>query len=244
VRWQLDLREGIDFSIYLLGAFEPRTVKLYDRLVKAGDVVLDIGANVGSHTLPLAALVGENGKVHAFEPTKWAIDKLAANAALNPALATRIVVHQVMLADESSGEVPKALFSSWPLVGADNVHEQHRGRLMTTEGARTATLDSVVSESGISRLDFIKLDVDGYEAQVLRGAIKTLERFRPTMLFELAPYLLDETPGQFESLLAALSGLGYRFSDANSGNPLPIDAIALRERVPPGASLNVLVQRV
>jgi hypothetical protein len=55
--------------------------------------------------------------------------------------------------------------------------------------------------------------------------------------------LLDETPGQFESLVAALAGLGYRFSDANTGDSLPFDAAALREKVPPGASLNVLVQR-
>src|SRR5688572_20988587 len=69
IRWQLDLREGIDFSIYLLGSFEPATVRAYRRIVKPGQTVLDIGANIGAHTLPLARLVGPGGRVIAFEPT-------------------------------------------------------------------------------------------------------------------------------------------------------------------------------
>ena len=74
--WQLDLREGIDLSIYLLGRFEPSTVRCYTRLVNPGDVVLDVGANIGAHTLPLARLVGEAGRVIAFELTRYAFLKL------------------------------------------------------------------------------------------------------------------------------------------------------------------------
>src|ERR1019366_6569447 len=69
LQWHLDLNEGIDFSIYTLGSFEPATVKLYETLIRQGDIVLDIGANIGAHTLPLARLVGEMGRVIAFEPT-------------------------------------------------------------------------------------------------------------------------------------------------------------------------------
>ena len=57
--WALDLHEGIDFSIFLLGGFEPRTLRLYRKLLgrQEGEIVLDIGANIGAHTLPLAKLV-------------------------------------------------------------------------------------------------------------------------------------------------------------------------------------------
>src|SRR6266436_7021968 len=89
INWCLDLEEGIDFSIYLLGAFERSTVATLRALVKAGDVVLDIGANIGAHTLGLAKNVGAAGKVYAFEPADFAFQKLLRNLALNPALEKR-----------------------------------------------------------------------------------------------------------------------------------------------------------
>ena len=81
VTWELNLAEGIDFAIYLLGGFEVRTLRSYETLIREGDVVLDIGANVGAHTLPLAQLVGKTGHVYAFEPTRYAYSKQLANIA-------------------------------------------------------------------------------------------------------------------------------------------------------------------
>jgi hypothetical protein len=69
IRWDLDLAEGIDLSIYLLGAFEPRLVGAYRKLIRPGACILDIGANIGAHTLQFAQLVGDRGKVVAYEPT-------------------------------------------------------------------------------------------------------------------------------------------------------------------------------
>ena len=62
IRYHLDLNEGIDFSIYLLGSFEPGTQRTLQKLVKPGDVVFDIGANIGAHTLSMAQSVGDSGK--------------------------------------------------------------------------------------------------------------------------------------------------------------------------------------
>ncbi len=92
--WRLDLHEGIDLAIYL-GVYERETLSAWKGLVAPGSVVLDIGANIGAHTLPLASLVGCDGKVIAFEPTAYAFEKLCANIALNPALGNRIEAHRV-----------------------------------------------------------------------------------------------------------------------------------------------------
>src|SRR4051794_6121732 len=89
-RWHLDLCEGIDFSIWLLGSFEPRTIALYRRAVAPGSVVLDLGANIGAHTIPLAGLVGPQGRVHAFEASEWAFEKMSRNLAINPDLVARV----------------------------------------------------------------------------------------------------------------------------------------------------------
>src|SRR4030095_4914874 len=78
LRWQLDLCEGIDLALYL-GIFETDSVSVVRRLLEPGAVVLDIGANIGAHTLPMARRVGPNGKVYAFEPTQFAFQKLQNN---------------------------------------------------------------------------------------------------------------------------------------------------------------------
>ena len=188
VQWDLDLREGIDFSIWLLGSFEPETVRCYQKIVKTGDVVLDIGANIGAHALPLAQAVGTAGKVYAFEPTDFAFTKLIRNCALNPDLANRIRCMQCMLVDqEIAGNPTPGLYSSWPLKEGAGLHELHQGRLMTTTAAEARTLDSVISALKVDRVDCIKLDIDGFECGMMRGANDVLTRWQPTIIMELAP---------------------------------------------------------
>src|SRR5277367_6448201 len=143
--WSLDLSEGIDFSIYLLGAFERSTVVTLEKLVKSGDVVMDIGANIGAHTLGLARSVGPSGRVFAFEPTDFAFDKLQRNLDLNPELQKRTVARQILLAATLAEEAPKEIFASWPLQKVDSVHPKHRGRSVTARNASVDTLDRIVA---------------------------------------------------------------------------------------------------
>lgn len=238
--WQLDLREGIDLSIYLLGRFEPSTVRCYTRLVNPGDVVLDVGANIGAHTLPLARLVGEAGRVIAFEPTRYAFLKLQQNVSLNSALAARVSLAQVMLVSHSSAALEPTVYSSWPLEGSDEVHAKHRGRLMDTRGAIAATLDEQMRRFSIGRVNFIKLDVDGHERQVLDGARETLHRDRPPILLELAPYVFSDRPDDFDAMLSLLAKLGYLLWRVDNGAAVPADPDRLRELIPSGAGINVI----
>lgn len=241
IAWSLDLSEGIDFSIYLLGGFEPATLKQYESLVRPGDVVLDIGANVGSHTLPLARLVGETGRVIAYEPTAFAFAKLRRNLALNPELSKRVVACQMMLVASATAELPESLYSSWPLEASPDLHGTHQGRLMQTKGAGKTTLDDSLQSNGIKRVDFVKLDVDGHELDVLAGARATLMAHRPPILMEFAPYLYQESGVGFDALLLELKDLGYRILEAASRRPLPFELPELLEHIPKGGSLNVLL---
>jgi FkbM family methyltransferase len=240
IRWELDLAEGIDLAIYLFGAFERATLRTCARLVSAGDVVLDIGANIGSHVLPLARLVGPDGRVIAFEPTGYAFEKLAANLALNPELSHRVTACRMMLSESDLDPVPQAIYSSWPLdADAAALHAEHRGRLMSTRGAAVAALDGALANLSIKRIDLIKIDVDGNEWSVLRGARCTLERFTPAIVMELAPYLYPRE-GDFQSLVRELHGLGYRFVDSSNMKPLPESAEDLRAKIARGASMNIV----
>jgi FkbM family methyltransferase len=243
VFWDLDLSEGIDFSIFLLGGFEPSTIKLYRSLVKPGNRVLDIGGNIGAHTLPLARLVGARGRVIAFEPTAYAIRKMRVNIALNTDLSDRISVHQVMLVADEKGPLAPKIYSSWPLFETGGeVHREHGGQLMDTEGAVAMTLDNAVQSMGAGAIDFIKMDVDGHEHEVLAGGKELINASKPLILMELAPYLYEQGSRDLEDMLDLLKGWGYSMSEAGTNRKLPFDAVRLREMISVGQTWNVLLQ--
>ena len=239
VRWRLDLEEGIDFSIYLLGAFERSTVATLRELVKAGDVVLDIGANIGAHTLGLAKNVGAAGKVYAFEPADFAFQKLLRNLALNPELQKRTKAAQVMLGSGPE-KPPNGVYASWPLEKVDSVHPKHRGRFVSTEGAVVDTLDGFVAREKVSRINLIKMDVDGHELPVLQGGRSVLREHRPVIVMEMSPYVHAEEQNSFAAVIEVLKEFRYKIEDARNRRTLPLDAAALERLIPDGAGINVV----
>jgi FkbM family methyltransferase len=242
LRWRLNLREGIDLAIYLLGAFERSTVRAYSRIVKPGDTVLDIGANIGAHTLRLAELVGSRGRVVAYEPTAYAAARLRRNLHLNPELVQRVTVAQVMLTDSDDQIPEREVYSSWPLGGSDDVHALHRGLLKSTEGACAISLDSHVANLHLKTIGFVKMDVDGFECHVLGGARCTLECHRPVILMELAPYLYRERGRSWEELLSLLSAAGYSLFSLDGRRELPMDPRRLGAMIPSNCSINVIAK--
>ncbi|MBP7481695.1 MAG: FkbM family methyltransferase [Lacunisphaera sp.] len=245
VHWDLDLDEGIDLSIYLLGAYEPRLLAAYRRLIGPGQVVWDIGANIGAHTLHFARLAGDTGRVFAFEPTDFAFAKLQANLRLNPLLQGRVHLENVFLVDHDAASAPQTVFASWPVGRPDHpVDPEHLGRPMELTTARAATGDAIAAAHGLDRLDFVKLDVDGHELAVLQGMSGTLRRFHPNLMMEIAPFVLDRhSPRALADLLALVADLGYRLRSSDSGRALPQREEELRRLIGAGGSLNVLLQR-
>ena len=244
INWNLELSEAIDLMIFLQGSFEPTTTRAYEKIVHPGDVVLDLGANIGAHTLPLAKLVGPTGRIFAFEPTNYAFTKLQKNLKLNPELANRITASQMMLVSDAAlvTRLPK-ICSSWPLDSANDLHPKHCGKFMSTEGATISSLDDFLESQAAVKIAFIKLDVDGFELQILTGARKMLIRDRPTILMELSPYLMDEYQQSFETMIEFLAELGYVFSDVDSGKAFVPNAASIRKRIPDGATRNVILTR-
>ena len=239
LRWELDLCEGIDLAIYL-GLFEKDSISVVRRLLKPGAVVLDIGANIGAHTLPMARQVGPQGKVYAFEPTAFAFRKLQHNIELNADLTTCIVLEQIMLGEASTTRLPVGVYSSWPLSPGSRLHKKHGGKLMPTTGARISSVDDYVRDSGIRRIDLMKIDVDGYESAVLRGAHSTLASMRPPIVMEFAPYVLDEAGTSVDELCEILRRHRYHLYIVSTGPMLPVPLERVNRFLPDGSGINIL----
>jgi FkbM family methyltransferase len=246
INWDLDLSQGIDFAIFLQGGFEPETIKTYKKYVDSGTVVLDIGANVGAHTLPLAKMVGETGKVIAFEPTDYAFGKLKKNLSLNGALASRVTAIQALVVGTLSEEIPEAIPSSWPLESiSDNEgvsHPIHGGKFNILSGAIPTRLDDWFEKNPEGHIDFIKMDVDGYEIGVLEGASRTLTKHRPVIVMEFAPYIFEERGRKFSELVDFLRDHNYACCSFR-GIKLPLDK-SLESQIGYGCSINVILKPV
>ncbi|MFY9462105.1 MAG: FkbM family methyltransferase [Candidatus Sungiibacteriota bacterium] len=210
IGYRLDLNEYIDSEIYLNGYFEKDTTNALLKLAEAGMTIFDIGANSGAHTMRMAKLVGETGKVVAFEPMPWAYKKLGANIELNK--FSNITVEKLGLSDRPARDVEVEIASSWPVSGYDSsqLHPVHKGRVVK-EHIDFSTLDEYARAYEIKRLDIIKIDTDGYELKVLRGGADTLKRFSPILIVEMSRPELKEKGSTLEELISFLDGLGYQF---------------------------------
>ncbi len=242
LKWHLDLDQGIDFAIYITGKFEPFTLRAIGDVIDQGDIVLDIGANIGALTLPLAQIVGKKGKVIAFEPTKYAYTKLLDNLSLNPNYLDRVSAEQIMLVGADNATPKAELYSSWPLDPSEQQHEKHRGKLESTEGARVSTLDTYIYREKIDNVRLVKIDVDGFEVEVVRGGLNFLKQQQPIIIMELAPYTLDERGSSLEQLLKMLSSVGYVLCSQDNGHELPASSSELRAFIPDGGSINVIAR--
>lgn len=179
-------------SFHLYGEAFESEIQLISYFVKPGDVVIDGGANMGAITIPLGHMVGPTGHVYAFEPQEFVRYILSGNVALNN-------FYHVTIYDRPLGSqdgkilycIGKGLKNDDGINFYDEL-DQHIGGIDLTEEPRfdtdvalkTMTIDSM----NLSRLDFMKLDVEGSEVAALKGAKETIERFRPVMFLESLPW--------------------------------------------------------
>jgi FkbM family methyltransferase len=240
LHWELDLREGIDLAIFAFGSFERETARVLKKLVTPGSIVLDIGANIGAHTLNLGRLVGPTGKVYAFEPTTYAFSKLKRNLALNPEISARVVAEQARLTYESKSDRSVEIYSSWKVVGEERRHPKHLGIAQSTGAAALLTLDDYCNNANLCGISFVKLDVDGFETEVLSGGIETLRRDLPTICMELAPYALEERGSSLTELLSVLGSLGYHLLSLKDLGGHSENAPFFSAQIADGSGVNVV----
>jgi FkbM family methyltransferase len=163
-------------DLLLTGAFEPEQAEIIKGLLPSGGTFVDVGANVGYFSMLGANAVGPSGRVYAFEPVEEIYRILLKNLSLNK------------LSNVETLNI--ACFSSSGEMTMKRDSDSGKSRLspfMIDNGTvvRLTTLDAFVDQLGPHRIDFIKIDAEGSDLEVLKGAIHTIHKFRPTILVEL-----------------------------------------------------------
>lgn len=173
--FELQVPEDVSwFSIYYDGTFETGTLEIMKKLVKQGDVVLDIGANLGWYTTHIAKLLPIE-KCYSFEPVSGIFAKLKRHCSVN-SVESKVSLHQCALGD-SNGSIELHTFPDLPH-GHSSISTLGRDNYVTCQ-APMFTLDTFISDRSLSKIDFIKMDVEGAEMLVLKGAGEFLRRTDP-----------------------------------------------------------------
>ena len=158
---------------YWLGWYEIRKRQAFETAIPEGAVVYDIGANVGYYSLIAAVVSGQNGHVYAFEPLPRNVDYLRKHVTLNK-MADRITVFDVAVSDQS-GEAAFNLGASTSMG-----HLAETGEIKVKQ----VRLDDMVAVGEIKPPDYMKVDVEGAEFDVLNGARKLLEQYKPVIFLD------------------------------------------------------------
>jgi len=199
-RFHAMLDEYLGKRVWLSGEYEPPVMDCMKALLKPGDTVLDIGANQGLLTLYAATLVQRGGRVVACEPVPLIREKLERNLKLNPKLPVEV----------------------WPLAmsDAEGVLEMHVGpdqhlgvsSMRPLPDARTVSIQTARLDDrwpDDRPIQLMKIDVEGAEMKVLRGAARTIARCRPVIILELTDSFLRELGDSAEALRDLLREWGY-----------------------------------
>ena len=211
IKYNIDLEEGIDLGIFLSLKNEKKLFKVKKYIdLNEKSLIIDIGANVGSVSLPLAQNFN-NSEIFSIEPTIFAFKKLKQNINLNLGLKKRIKTFNYFVSCKK--KKIEFVHSSWKLISGDKKHGIHKGILKKTSN-RITSLDSVLKKNK-KRVRLIKIDVDGYELEVLKSAEKTLKKEKPIIYFELAPYLYKEMGYTVDHLIKYIKKIEYVFYDEN-----------------------------
>ena len=181
-------------SLEHYGEFSEGEIEVFRQVARPGDTIVDVGANIGAHTLYFAKTVGAQGFVYAFEPQRIIFQALCANVALNS------LIH-VQCLPVALGERPGK--TKVPVM--DPVRQNNFAGLQLGEFPEGEIVDVVPLDSlHLPQCRLIKIDVEGMESSVLRGAVATIKAHQPFL------YVENDRPDKSQELTRLIAELGYK----------------------------------
>ena len=200
----------------LEGHYDFANISLCRTLVQPGYVCMDIGANLGVYTVLLAKWAGEGGAVHSFEPVDHIRRRLLRHVRING--LSNVTVQAMGVGSEDTtllmNQIREGEFREGTSTFTDNENvvsmgKEHFNRVEVP----VRKLDTYTREQGFTRLDFMKIDIEGFELNCLRGATETLRRFRPIILMEHNQRRLKHLKIDERDFVQVANATRYRFYD-------------------------------
>lgn len=170
------------------GYFETHIVDLIDQFVRHGDICLDVGANIGFYSCRLANLVGDEGKVLSFEPVNYNRKLLNLNVRANG--LRNLEIFEFGLGAKNETLEMKVFPEDDFLIGHNSFVDNETilaNARYDVEKIEVRSIDDVLEQGKIAKVDFVKVDIEGYEYHFFKGAKNLLENIRPTIIFEHSP---------------------------------------------------------
>lgn len=190
----------IDSRLINDGYYDLKTLMYLKRILKKGDVCIDVGANIGAISISMRHIIGESGKLFCFEPGPILFQRLKKNIELNS--FQNVTIYNYGLSD-----IDGVLYWMFDPNHPGNAYLSDKGDIKVPV-KRLDDCDFMKNE----RVDFMKVDVEGMELEVFLGAIELIKKNKPTILYE------SVVEGQFEKYKQVddlLKSLGYKFYEIN-----------------------------
>ena len=222
--FRLDYRYGARYDRHDQHAYEPEFYGAFVRRVSAGMTVFDIGAHIGMFSLGAARRAGAQGRVVAFEPAPETLQILKRHVAYNRDLGPIDVVGAVISDREGSVSFytyRESMAASVARANVEVLNPQVRDSPAKEVVVPSMTLDRFCRERNL-RPDIMKIDVEGAEVSVLKGAREVLTGSRPTFLCEIHPKQMANCGSSLEELHAYLESVGYLVEPIDPPNPMGI----------------------
>ncbi len=208
IKFKVDLFDYMGWWIYF-GIKDKSRRKLYD-LVKKNNFVIDVGANIGETLINFAKLTQPEGAVHGFEPDALNYQRCTENIQLNP--FNNIILNNLGLGAKAGTYFIKTDTPSNR--GGNKISAEYIEN--NTEVINIITLDQYILDKKLTQIDLIKIDVEGYELQVLKGSELLIKKFRPSFFIELDDSNLKEQGDSAKALITFLTQFNYQITSAET----------------------------
>jgi len=212
LKLRLNLSEKMQSQIFWYGYSSIEICAVLKRILKPGMYVVDVGANIGEITLLSSNCVGSHGMVYSFEPVTEIVNTLRYNV-YNNGISNVQIMAKGLYHSEGSFDIfqDDSIFHDGSIHSGLNTLFQTNNRKTICERIEVTTLDIFVRNENIKKVDLVKIDVEGSELAVLKGARLTLEKFSPYLIVEIQNEMALAAGYQASDILEFLEKLGYKF---------------------------------